>query len=195
MGSFALNPWPEYVLNQGDCPRRRGTVVVPLPPLPPPAAMRTCREMFVLPSSSAPNCELLSLGPAEPSDGRWTIPHTKNDGKPIKRHAARSMRPTQLPIPSYLRRYRVDRIHHMPLDGFAVVFGVWDIPLSLKSCTVLSRRVRCGISPNTTQQRLRNGSIPWCRRAAAQSEAVTATATAETQRPREAGCARAMMTL
>ena len=54
-----------------------------------------------------------------------------NDGKPIKRHAARDMRPTQMPIPPYLRRHMVGRIHHMPLDGFAVVFGVWDIPLSL----------------------------------------------------------------
>ena len=54
-----------------------------------------------------------------------------NDGKPIKRHAARDMRPTQLPIPPCLRRHRVGRIDHMPLDGFVVVSGVWDAPLSL----------------------------------------------------------------
>ena len=61
-----------------------------------------------------------------------------NDGKPIKKHAARDLRPTRLPIPPYLRRHRVGRIHHMPLDGFAVVFGVWDVFLS----AVLSNQPR-----------------------------------------------------
>jgi hypothetical protein len=59
------------------------------------------------------------------------VDNYNNDGKPIKTHEARDMRPTQLPIPLYLRRHRVGRIHHMPLEGFAVVFGVWDIHLSL----------------------------------------------------------------
>ena len=59
------------------------------------------------------------------------VDNYNNDGKPIKTHEARDMRPTQVPIPLYLRRHRVGRIHHMPLEGFAVVFGVWDIHLSL----------------------------------------------------------------
>ena len=54
--------------------------------------------------------------------------------------------------------------------------------------TGLSRRVRCGISPNTT-----HGAIPWRKRAAAQNEAIIATATAEYRE--KLLCSRAMMTL
>ncbi len=54
--------------------------------------------------------------------------------------------------------------------------------------TGLSRRVRCGISPNTT-----HGAIPWRTRAAAQNEAIIATATAEYRE--KLLCARAIMTL
>ena len=65
--------------------------------------------------------------------------------------------------------------------------------ISLFPSAVLSRRVRCVISPNPTQERLRNGAIPWRKRAAAQIEAIIAIATAETRE--KLLCARAMMTL